>query len=47
MAELLAFPAGLLEADRALKSRAIDPRAVLESLVDRLTGGAESQRGGR
>jgi DNA polymerase-3 subunit delta len=47
IAELLAFPAGLLEADRALKSRAIDPRAVLESLVDRLIGGTETGRGAR
>lgn len=37
MPELLAFPATLLAADRTLKSRSIDPRAVLEELVDRLT----------
>jgi len=36
--ELLAFPAHLLAADRALKSRQIAPGAVLESLVDRLIG---------
>lgn len=35
--ELLAFPARLLEADRALKSRQIAPGAVLESLVLDLT----------
>jgi len=35
--ELRAFPARLLAADRALKSRQIGPRAVLESLVDDLT----------
>jgi DNA polymerase-3 subunit delta len=35
--ELLAFPSILLRADRTLKSRAIDPGAVLESLVDDLT----------
>jgi DNA polymerase-3 subunit delta len=34
--ELLAFPARLLEADRCLKSRSLDPRAVLESLVSDL-----------
>ena len=39
--ELLAFPARLLEADRALKSRQIPPGAVLESLVATLT---ESKR---
>jgi len=38
MDELLAFPAALLEADRTLKSRSIHPAAVLERLVDRLTG---------
>ena len=36
--ELLAFPAHLLEADRALKSRQIPGGTVLESLVDRLVG---------
>lgn len=36
--ELLAFPAHLLEADRALKSRQIPGATVLESLVDRLVG---------
>jgi len=35
--ELRRFPALLLEADRTLKSRAIDPGAVLESLIDRMT----------
>jgi len=35
--ELLAFPAAMLRADRTLKSRSIDPQAVLEDLVDRLT----------
>jgi DNA polymerase-3 subunit delta len=34
--ELLGFPARLLEADRCLKSRSLDPRAVLESLVSDL-----------
>ena len=34
--ELLAFPVRLLEADRCLKSRSLDPRAVLESLVSDL-----------
>ena len=34
--ELLAFPALLLEADRTLKSRAIAPLAVLESMLDRM-----------
>lgn len=34
--ELLAFPALLLAADRTLKSRAIAPFAVLESLLDRM-----------
>jgi DNA polymerase-3 subunit delta len=36
--ELASFPAHLLEADRALKSRALGGRAVLEALVDRLIG---------
>jgi DNA polymerase III delta subunit len=36
--ELLAFPGKLLDADRTLKSRTLDPSAVLEHLVDRLTG---------
>lgn len=36
--ELLRFPATLLQADKTLKSRSIHPRAVLENLVDRLTG---------
>jgi DNA polymerase III delta subunit len=39
--ELLAFPARLLAADRALKSRSLGKRAVLENLVDELTGGAD------
>ena len=34
--QLLAFPALLLEADRTLKSRAIAPLAVLESMLDRM-----------
>jgi DNA polymerase-3 subunit delta len=34
--ELLGFPARLLEADRCLKSRRLDPGAVVESLVDDL-----------
>ena len=34
--DLLAFPAYLLEADRTLKSRAIAPLAVLESMIDRM-----------
>jgi len=38
--ELLGFPRALLEADRTLKSRSIHPAAVLERLVDRLTGDA-------
>jgi DNA polymerase-3 subunit delta len=33
LADLLAMPGRLLSADRALKSRSIDPRAVLEQLV--------------
>jgi DNA polymerase-3 subunit delta len=36
--ELLAFPYHLAEADRALKSRGIEPGAVLERLVVRLIG---------
>ena len=38
MNELLAFPAHLLEADRALKSRQIPGGTVLEALVDRIVG---------
>ena len=34
--DLLAFPALLLEADRTLKSRAVAPLAVLESMLDRM-----------
>ena len=37
LAELSTFPAHLLEADRSLKSRAIDPGAVLETLIRNLT----------
>ncbi len=37
LTELVAFPARLLEADRALKSRSLDPRALLETLVVSLT----------
>jgi DNA polymerase-3 subunit delta len=53
--ELMAFPGRLLEADRTLKSRSIDPTSVLESLVRDLispkmraptapTGGARIRR---
>lgn len=42
--ELLGFPALLLEADRSLKSRSLDPCAVLESLVERMVGSAEQGR---
>lgn len=38
--ELLAFPAMLARTDRSLKSRVIGSRAVMEDLVDRLTGTA-------
>jgi len=38
LAELLRFPALLLEADRTLKSRGIQPGAVLENLVRSMTG---------
>jgi DNA polymerase-3 subunit delta len=38
LSELLQFPAKLARADRKLKSRSIDSRAVLEELVDDLTG---------
>ena len=37
LAELVRFPARLLEADRALKSRSLDPKALLEVLVADLT----------
>lgn len=37
--ELLAFPYHLAEADRALKSRGLDPGAILESVVRRLLQG--------
>ncbi len=43
LAELLAFPGRLLEADRTLKSRSLAPLAVLESLVEDLTGLAGSR----
>jgi DNA polymerase-3 subunit delta len=36
MAEVLRFPALLLEADRTLKSRSLAPRAVLGSLLERM-----------
>jgi DNA polymerase-3 subunit delta len=36
MDELLAFPSRLLQADRTLKSRSLDGRAVIESLIDDL-----------
>ena len=45
--ELLAFPTTILQADRTLKSRSIHPRAVLENLVDRLTGPSVGARGQR
>jgi DNA polymerase III delta subunit len=38
LAEVLAFPSELLRADRTLKSRSLNARAVVEDLVDRLTG---------
>jgi len=38
--ELLRFPALLLEADRTLKSRSIDPRAVLETTVEKMIAGS-------
>ena len=40
VSELLRFPSILMQADKTLKSRGIHPRAVLENLVDRLTGAA-------
>lgn len=40
--ELLAFPARLLDADRALKSRSLDPRGVLEHLVSELIEGGQT-----
>ena len=42
--ELLCFPSMLLEADRTLKSRSISPGAVIEALVDRMTGGSDRAR---
>ncbi len=45
LGELLGFPARLLEADRCLKSRSLDPRTVLEDLVTRLTGSGTSRVG--
>lgn len=42
LAELLAFPAKLIAADRALKSRSLDPRAVLEGLVSDLIDGGRT-----
>ncbi len=42
LAEVVAFPARLLQADRTLKSRALDPRSVLETLVSDLTRPAGS-----
>ena len=47
MKELLAFPAALARADRTLKSRSIDSRAVMEDLVDRLTGTASASANSR
>ena len=43
--ELTGFACGLFEADRTLKSRQIAPSAVLESLIDRLTGTRGSRAG--
>jgi len=40
LGELLRFPSILMQADKTLKSRSIHPGAVLENLVDRLTGTA-------
>ena len=37
--ELLAFPSHLLAADRALKGSALDGGTILETLVEKLTGG--------
>jgi len=45
LADLLRFPARLLEADRFLKSRSLDARAVLEDLVRDLTRGATPRAG--
>jgi DNA polymerase-3 subunit delta len=44
MAELLAMPARLLEADRNFKSRSLDKGAVLEALVLRLTAASTESR---
>lgn len=46
MQDLLAFPSALLEADRTLKSRSVDPLAVLESLVDKLAAPAATGQAG-
>jgi DNA polymerase-3 subunit delta len=43
--ELLKFPAGLLRADRTLKSRSIDPRALVQSLVEELAAPVASTDG--
>ena len=40
LGEVLRFPSILMQADKTLKSRSIHPGAVLENLVDRLTGTA-------
>lgn len=40
-AELLAFPSHLLAADRALKGSALDGGTILETLVEKLTGGEQ------
>jgi DNA polymerase-3 subunit delta len=46
MAEVLRFPALLLEADRTLKSRALAPRAVLGSMLEKMmTDGSRRVRG--
>ena len=39
--ELLAFPSHLLAADRALKGSALDGGTILETLVEKLTGGEQ------
>jgi DNA polymerase-3 subunit delta len=47
MAEVLRFPALLLEADRTLKSRALAPHAVLGSLLEKMMPDAVGQPRGR
>jgi hypothetical protein len=46
-AELLSFPSLLLAADRCLKSRALAPRAVLGSMLERMMPEARPAGGGR